>query len=163
MSLSIKNLKGKKAIFFDFDGVFTDNKVIISEDGKEYVFCSREDGMGIGLLSELDIVSYIISTEVNPVVSARAKKLKIPCFQNVEDKAKIVKEICESKGIALRDAIFVGNDINDLGAFSIVGLPIAVKDSHPDVLKEVKAVTKKTGGNGAVREICDMLKKALSK
>jgi len=157
MQIDKKQLSNIKAIFFDFDGVFTDNKVTVSQDGTESVTCSRGDGMGIGLLSEIGIMSYIISSETNSVVSERAKKLNILCEQAVSNKAKVITEICEKHEINLSDTIFVGNDINDLEAFSVVGVSVAVKDSHEDIFGSVDFVTTKKGGDGAVREICDLL------
>ena len=124
--------------------------MLVSEEGKESVLCSREDGMGIGLLKELNFPVYIISSEVNPVVSQRAKKLSIECLQGVSDKAKIITELADQENISLQEAIFVGNDINDIPALEIVGLPIIVKDSHDDIKAYAKYTTKKSGGNGAV-------------
>lgn len=152
-------LKKSKCIYFDFDGVFTDNKVYVSEDGKESVLCSREDGMGISLLKKLNIPAYVVSTEINPVVSARAKKLGLLCYQGVSDKAKLIKGLARQDKIKLEEAIFVGNDINDINALEIVGLPIIVNDAHNDVKEYAKYITKNKGGNGAVREICDLLYK----
>ena len=157
MQIDKEQLKNIKAIFFDFDGVFTDNKVTVSQDGIESVTCSRGDGMGIGLLSEIGIITHIISSETNPVVSERAKKLNIPCAQAVSNKAKVITEICKKYEINLSDTIFVGNDVNDLEAFSVVGISIAVIDSHEDIFDSVDFVTTKKGGDGAVREICDLL------
>ena len=82
------NFKNIKAIVFDFDGVFTDNRVIVSENGKESVICNRADGLGLEMLRILDIPMTIISTEKNLVVSSRAKKLKIPVVHGVKNKIK---------------------------------------------------------------------------
>ena len=157
MKISKTKLREVKAIFFDFDGVFTDNKVLLCEDGKESVICSREDGMGIGLLEKIGLLKFIISSEVNPVVSTRAIKLQIPCEQAVKNKAQVIQKICKKNQITAKNIIYVGNDINDIDAFAIAGISIAVNDSHNDVFQHVDYVTKKNGGNGAVREICDLL------
>lgn len=154
---SNKILASIKIVFFDFDGVFTDNKVYVNEFGNESVLCSRGDGIGLQRLKEAGVISYIISTESNPVVSMRAKKLKIQYSQAVQDKAAEIKKITNELGIPLNFAMFVGNDINDISAFELVGLPVAVFDSYPEINTYVKFKTKRPGGYGAVREICDMI------
>ena len=146
-----------KLVFFDFDGVFTDNKVLTDQNGIESVCCWRSDGIGLSRLKDVNVIAVIISTETNKVVSSRANKLNIKCFQGVEDKAVILKKIAEKYSISLNQAIFVGNDVNDISAFKIVGLPIAVLDSYPEILPYVKFITNRSGGNGAVREVCDLI------
>lgn len=149
-----------RLVAFDFDGVFTDDAVYVDQNGKETVRCLRKDGMGISLLRDAGIEAVIISTEENPVVSARAKKLKIRCIQGVRDKAVELNRIAVDKGIPLSHVAFVGNDVNDRGCLEVVGLPIIVRDAHPDVLALAKYRTKAKGGQGAVREVCDLIIKA---
>ena len=144
-------------VVFDFDGVFTNNKVFVSEDGVESVVCSRLDGIGLQKIRDLSIPSIIISTETNKVVLERAKKLNIDCMQAVEDKEVALKEYCSKNKFSLENTIFLGNDINDLSALNIVGNPIVVNDCHNDLLNENFFQTKKDGGNGAVREVCDKI------
>ena len=146
-----------KVICFDFDGVFTDNKVYTDQFGHETVCCDRSDGIGISNLKKLGIKVYVVSTEKNQVVSMRCSKLKIDCFQAVEDKAKILFKISNDLSIPLEEFAFVGNDVNDLPALKIVGMPIAVADSYPIIFDFCSYKTKKKGGNGAVREICNNL------
>jgi len=148
-----------RMVVFDFDGVFTDNTVYVCSDGSEMVRCSRGDGMGIALLHKARVETAIISTEENPVVLVRADKLKIQCVQGVKDKAAELKRIAAEKGIALNQIAFVGNDVNDLPCLEIVGLPIVVRDAHPDVASHAKYRTKAKGGQGAVREVCDLITK----
>jgi 3-deoxy-D-manno-octulosonate 8-phosphate phosphatase (KDO 8-P phosphatase) len=151
------NLKKVKLVIFDFDGVFTDNSVYVSENGIESIKCNRSDGLGISRLRSIDIDTYIISTESNIVVSKRAKKLKIPVIQNVNDKSKAVKVLCKDLNINLKNTMFVGNDINDIPALKIVGFPIAVSDAYDEIHPYVIYKTQKNGGDGAVREICDLI------
>lgn len=151
------DLKKIKLVIFDFDGVFTDNNVNISENGLESVNCCRSDGLGISRLKSIGIPNYIISTESNKVVSVRAKKLNIPVFQNIKDKSQAVSSLCEKLGINLENTMFVGNDINDIPALKIVGFPVAVSDSFEEILPYVIFKTQKKGGRGAVREICDLI------
>lgn len=155
--ISVSNFKNVKLVIFDFDGVFTDNKVITSQDGIEFVTCWRSDGIGLSRIVNLGIKVAIVSTESNSVVSARAAKLNIPCFQNVQNKGIVIEEICNKWGIILKQTMFVGNDINDIPAFSIVGFPVGVADSYPEVNPFIIYKTKRNGGYGAVREICDLL------
>jgi YrbI family 3-deoxy-D-manno-octulosonate 8-phosphate phosphatase len=150
-----------RLVAFDFDGVFTDNSVYVSEDGTESVRCSRSDGIGLRKLENLGIQTIIISTEVNPVVSVRSKKLNIKCMQGVEDKAKALLDIAKDMSLELSQMAFVGNDINDLPGLKIVGLPIVVQDALPDVLPYAKYRTETPGGYGAVREVCDMFARVL--
>ena len=146
-----------KLVIFDFDGVFTDNSVYISQDGIESVKCHRSDGLGISRLRSLKIPSYIISTESNIVVTVRAKKLKIPVFQNIKDKSETVKMLCKDLSIKLENTMFVGNDINDIPALKICGFPFAVNDCYDEIKPYVKFITENNGGEGAVREICDLI------
>lgn len=157
MDLSKAHLATVQLVAFDFDGVFTDNMVYLNEEGIESVRCWRSDGLGLGRLKSAGIKMVIISTEINPVVTARAKKLNIPCRQGVEDKAKEIASICKEFGVDIDRAAFVGNDINDIPAFELVGFPIAVNDAHPEVLPYISHRTKAMGGRGAVREICDLI------
>jgi len=145
------------AIIFDFDGVFTDNTVMVSQEGIEWIKCWRSDGLGLSRLKELGIKLFIFSTEANPVVSTRAQKLKIECRQNLDDKALAVQDFSKEYNIPLDKIAFVGNDINDIPALQLVGLPIAVQDAYPEILPYVKLQTEKCGGYGAVREICDLV------
>jgi YrbI family 3-deoxy-D-manno-octulosonate 8-phosphate phosphatase len=151
-----------RLIAFDFDGVFTDNMVYVFEDGREAVRCSRGDGMGLQKLKRLGIEAMIISTEQNPVVSARAKKLKIRCVQGCQDKRAELEKITSALEISLAQVAFVGNDINDRVCLACVGLPIVVQDAHPDVLPLARYRTRRPGGNGAVREICDLFERTLA-
>lgn len=149
-----------KAICFDFDGVFTDNNVITDQHGTEYISSSRSDGLGLQKISSLDIPLYIISTETNPVVSARARKLGITAYTAVENKLSCLKEISRSLSIPLANFMFVGNDINDLTAMSSVGFPVSPADALFGIKSISCFVTSACGGRGAVREICDLVYRA---
>ncbi len=144
-------------VAFDFDGVFTDNMVYLNEEGIESVRCWRSDGLGLSRLKSTGIITVIISTEVNLVVTARAKKLNMPCRQGVEDKAQEILSICKEFDVDINRVVFVGNDINDIPAFNLVGFPVAVNDAHPEVLPHISHRTQAMGGRGAVREICDLI------
>ena len=144
-------------VVFDFDGVFTDNTVLVGEDGRESVRCWRSDGLGLRRLRQVSVGCLIVSTETNPVVSVRARKLGIECLQAVEDKAAAITAYCGARGIGLKQVAYLGNDINDIAAFGIVGLPVAVADAYEEVLPHVRCRTARPGGRGAVRELCDLV------
>jgi len=152
----IRNLK---MVVFDFDGVFTDNKVFVLEDGKESVVCWRGDGLGLEAIKNLGIKALVISTEINPIVSTRCQKLNLQCSQNSRDKLEILKSEAAKNNISLEEVAYMGNDINDTTCLRSVGLPVCVADSHPEVLQIAKYVTKRPGGHGAVREFCDLIVK----
>ena len=150
-----------RLVAFDFDGVFTDNMVYVFGDGTEAVRCFRSDGIGLHKLKKFGIETVIISTEANPVVSARAYKLKIRCIQNCQNKRAVLEDIAQEKKITLREVAFVGNDINDLPCLKCVGLPIVVQDAYQDVVPTALFQTKRPGGHGAVREVCDLFERVL--
>jgi len=88
-------------------------------------------------------------------VAARARKLGVECVQGCSDKAAAIREIADRHGTALENVAFVGNDVNDLPALQIVGVPIAVHDARPEVLAATIATTPRVGGRGAARDVCD--------
>ena len=142
---------------YDFDGVMTDNRVLVSEDGRESVWANRADGWGVRLLRERGVAQMILSTETNPVVSARAAKLGIEAVQRCEDKRAAVLERCAALRCEPAEVVYVGNDTNDLPAMRLVGWPVAPRDAHPAVLAIACHVTRCDGGQGVVRELADWL------
>ena len=144
-------------VVLDFDGVLTDNRVWVDGDGRESIAANRGDGWGIARLSELGVETLILSTETNPVVTARAKKLKLDVEQGVGDKASALKGILENRKLDPQYVIYIGNDVNDLPCFPLVGYAFAVQDAHADVLRAADYVLAYEGGHGAVREVCDMI------
>lgn len=146
-------------IVLDFDGVFTNNKVIVHEDGSEAVICDRSDGLGLAQLRKVGIPILVLSKEKNPVVQVRCEKLGIPCNQNVSDKITVLKQWLQEKHINAANTIYVGNDINDLSCIQYVGCGIAVGDAIPEIKASAKITLASTGGNGAIRELCDLIVK----
>jgi YrbI family 3-deoxy-D-manno-octulosonate 8-phosphate phosphatase len=153
----MKLLASVELIAFDFDGVFTDNTVYVSQDGTESVRVWRSDGLGISMLADIGVKTYIVSSEKNPVVTIRGNKLKIQCKQDVEDKATAILDICKELGVLPEQTMFVGNDINDISAFKVVGIAAGVADAYDEINPHVLFKTERAGGKGAVREICDMV------
>lgn len=146
-----------KLIATDFDGVWTDGKVIVGQDGTEFVICSRKDTLLIKDIKELGIKIFVISKEGNPVVTKRCEKIGITCWQGVDNKLTLLKDLMEKEGVKPEEVMYVGDDINDLFCLKFVGLPITVADGHPDCKKIAVYVTKKKGGDHAMREIFDLV------
>lgn len=144
-------------LVFDFDGVMTDNRVLVFEDGREAVLCNRSDGLGLERLRATGLSLAVISKEVNPVVAARCRKLKIPCEQGVDDKLAVLEKMAAERAVALSNVAFVGNDINDLACLTAVGVAVAPADAYPEVLRVADVITARMGGFGAVREVCDLI------
>ncbi|OUU51942.1 MAG: hypothetical protein CBC25_04470 [Pelagibacteraceae bacterium TMED65] len=140
---------------FDFDGVLTNNRVIIDENGMEYVTCNRSDGLGFQALHMLAKKAYIMSTEKNKVVSVRAKKLKVPALIGLEDKASALKKIAAEMQIDLKRVMYVGNDVNDYIAMKLCGFSACPADSHKVVIKTADVVLKTEGGSGVVRDLLE--------
>ena len=153
-----------KMIICDFDGVVTDNLVITDQDGRESVTASRSDSMHIKQLRELGIELMILSSEPNPVVLARAKKMGVEAIHNVgmQNKGRVMRELLEQKNVNAENVIYLGNDLNDLPCFEIAGWSVAVADAYPEVLRAADHVLTKTGGHGAIRELCEIVLKQLS-
>jgi 3-deoxy-D-manno-octulosonate 8-phosphate phosphatase (KDO 8-P phosphatase) len=152
-------LKKIKLLIYDFDGVMTNNKVYIDQNGNEIVQVNRGDGLAISEIKRLGINQIIVSTEINPVVSVRANKLGIPCLQAIDNKEKAVRGYCNENGIELKDVVFVGNDINDADAMSIVGSSFCPSDANQSIKDIATFILSNKGGNGVIREIYDFLLK----
>jgi 3-deoxy-D-manno-octulosonate 8-phosphate phosphatase (KDO 8-P phosphatase) len=140
---------------FDFDGVFTDNRVWVNERGDEALAFSRSDGLGLRRLEEVGVRSLIVSLEQNPIVGARARKLRVDCVQGVGDKLSVLRERTGELGVALQDTAYVGNDINDAECLRVVGVPVVPADAWPEVKPLARWVLSRAGGTGCVREFCD--------
>jgi YrbI family 3-deoxy-D-manno-octulosonate 8-phosphate phosphatase len=145
------------AVITDFDGVHTDDRVLVDSDGREAVVASREDGAGVAQLRTAGIPMLILSAETNAVVTARAKKLGVEVLQGVNDKAAALAEWAERADIPLHRIAYLGNDVPDLAAMAMVGWPVAVADARPEVLLAARTVLTRRGGYGAVREAADLV------
>ncbi|MFD0316909.1 cytidylyltransferase domain-containing protein [Streptomyces flavalbus] len=145
------------AVVLDFDGTQTDDRVLIDSEGREFVSVHRGDGLGIAALRRSGLRMLILSTEQNPVVAARARKLKLPVLHGVDRKDLALKQWCEDQGIAPERVLYVGNDVNDLPCFALVGWPVAVASAHDVVRGAARAVTTVPGGDGAIREIASWI------
>ncbi|MYW08132.1 HAD hydrolase family protein, partial [Streptomyces sp. SID2563] len=145
------------AVVLDFDGTQTDDRVLVDSDGRETVAVHRGDGLGIAALRKAGVPLLILSTEQNPVVAARAHKLRVPVLHGVDRKDLALKQWCDEQSLAPERVMYVGNDVNDLPCFALAGWPVAVASAHDSVRAAARAVTTTPGGSGAIREIAAWL------
>ena len=160
MSRSVppKLLKRIRALVLDVDGVLTDGGMYYGPAGEGLKRFNVKDGMGLRLVIEAGIAVALISGEASEILRRRAEKLRIAdVFIGVEDKLKTLEEFLAARKIALEDAAYVGDDVNDLPPMGKVGLPVAVADAVPQVRKAARWVTSRRGGEAAVREVCDAI------
>ncbi|MDD5773387.1 MAG: HAD hydrolase family protein [bacterium] len=152
-------LKNIRLVVYDCDGVLTDNKVILREDGLESVSFNRSDGLAIGMIKKMGIDQIILSKERNKVVEARANKLGILAIRGIDDKKKELINYCIKKNISLKNVVYIGNDINDLEPMKIVGYPICPADAYEEIKEIVTFIIDVNGGSGVVRELIRYIKK----
>ena len=148
-------LENIHAFVFDFDGVLTNNLVHLDQNGKESVSCSRADGLAFDVLRKLDKPAFILSTENNPVVTMRAKKLKVSVVQGVADKVEAIKKLVNKNNYNLKNILYVGNDLNDYLVMQLCGYTACPADSHPKIKEISGNILTSKGGNGVVRELLE--------
>ncbi len=147
-----------RLLVLDVDGVLTDAGMYYAEGGEELKKFNTRDGHGIRLLADAGIRTAIVTRERTAIVARRATKLKIEdVHQGILDKRPIVKALCEKHGVTADETCYVGDDLGDLEAMTWVGLPVAVRDAMPEIRRVARYVTGKRGGEGAVREVCDLI------
>ena len=142
-------------IFTDFDGVLTDNKFYLNAKGDESVRLNRSDGLAFDYLNNIKIPIFIISTEKNSIVKARAKKLKVKCYSGVFDKKKLIISICNKYNYSLSKSIYIGNDLNDLSSIKLCKYSFCPKDSNKIIKKNSKFILDVKGGEGVIRNLVD--------
>ena len=146
-----------KLIVYDFDGVMTDNRVFVTQDGKESVACNRGDGLGIDMIKGMSIPQIILSTETSNVVLQRAEKLGIFAIHGTDNKKNSLLSYCSKKNIFFKNILYVGNDLNDMDVMEQIGMPICPADAHEKIRELSIHITKAKGGGGVVRELADWL------
>ncbi len=149
-------LAGVRLIVFDFDGVFTDNRVYVDQDGRESVACSRADGLGLSLLRKAGLDAAVLSSETNPVVLARCRKLQLAVRHGLIDKGAALRELAGSRQLPLQRIAYVGNDLNDVECLRTAGVAIVPSDADSSLRSLAHIVLNHRGGDGAVREVCDL-------
>jgi N-acylneuraminate cytidylyltransferase len=151
-----------RLLVIDFDGVLTDNRVWVDQDGREMVAANRSDSLGINRLRQAGVETVVISLETNPVVAARCRKMNVPWIQGENDKAAAIRKLLQERNINANEAVYLGNDVNDLPCFPLVGWAVAVADAMPEVAWQADSVLTRKGGRAAVRELCDLILEQLS-
>lgn len=149
------NIQQIEAIVFDFDGVLTDNRVYIDQDGREMVCCNRSDGLAFEALKKTGTKLFILTREANPVVKQRGDKLKVKVFQSCKNKKKALLDLSRNEEFQLTKTLFVGNDLNDFEAMKSCGFSACPGDSHPAILKFAQYPLASKGGCGVVRELVE--------
>jgi N-acylneuraminate cytidylyltransferase len=144
-------------LVMDFDGVFTDNRVHVDQAGVESVACSRSDGYGLEQLRKAGLPMVVISKERNPVVQRRCDKLVIPCLQGIDEKRGELLRWCEAQQLDLESVVYIGNDVNDLDCLEVAGCAVVVADAHPIAQNAADIVLSAVGGQGALRELSELI------
>jgi len=142
-------------IVFDFDGVLTNNYVYLNSNGEEFVSCSRSDGLAFDVLKKLNKPYYIVSTEKNLVVSARAKKINASVVQGIDNKVNAVKKIVKKENSSLKRIFYIGNDLNDYLVMNMCGYTACPSDSHKKIKSISDIVLNTKGGLGVARELLE--------
>lgn len=151
-------LRGIRVFATDVDGVLTDAGMYYSESGDEWKKFHTRDGMGIKLLQKAGLITAIITQESTKIVMRRAQKLTIPeVHQGAFDKLTVLKDLIARHGLTMEQVAYIGDDVNDLQALAAVGFSACPADGVPQVQKTVRYICKKNGGEGAVREIADLI------
>ena len=162
--VSPKILQDIRLFATDVDGVLTDAGMYYAESGDEWKKFNTRDGMGLKLLQKAGIITAIVTQERTKLVTRRAEKLAIPeLHQGVLDKLSLVREMAARHGLTLSQVAYIGDDVNDLETLKEVGFSAAPADGMPQVIAVVDYVCQKKGGEGAVREICEMILDAKSR
>lgn len=154
----MKKLRDIKLFVYDFDGVMTNNRVIVDENGKESVVCNRSDGLAVQLIKDMGIQQLIMSTEKNNVVRRRAEKLKLEVLNNVSNKKECLEAYCSENGIDVLDTLFIGNDLNDQEVMETCGLSVCPSDAAPEIKEIATLMTNAKGGEGVIRELYTKLR-----
>ena len=151
-------LRGIKLFATDVDGVLTDGGMYYAESGDEWKKFNTRDGMGIKLLQRAGIITAIVTQERTKLVARRAEKLAIPeLHQGVMEKLSLVRDMSARYGLTLNQVAYIGDDINDLETLKAVGFSATPADGMPQIAAAVDYICKKKGGEGAVRELTEMI------
>jgi YrbI family 3-deoxy-D-manno-octulosonate 8-phosphate phosphatase len=151
----VTELAAVRFAVFDFDGVFSDNRVWTNDRGEESVAGCRADSYGLRRLDEVGVEYVILTSETNEAVPARARKMRIDCIRGVENKLPVLQDEIQRRGHTLAKTAYVGNDVNDAECLAAVGLPVVPADAWPEVVPLARIVLTRSGGWGCVREFCD--------
>ena len=158
MSSGLDRLETIRLIAFDVDGVFTDGRFYLSDDGVETKAFHTQDGYGVRRLLEAGIAVAVISGRQSGAVERRMAELGVPhVILGCKNKVTAMDELASDLGLSLEECAFVGDDLPDMPLLERVGFSVAVANAVPALQHYCDYVTWKPGGAGAVREICDLL------
>lgn len=147
-----------RLVAFDVDGTLTDGHVWYAEDGREWKAFHVHDGLGLKRLRERGIEVAIISARISRAVQLRAEQLGIDhVYQGKDDKLACLRDILQASGLTGEQTAYVGDDLPDLAPMSACGLAIAVANAQPEVARAAHWQTRARGGEGAAREVCDLI------
>lgn len=153
----MRGLSEIRLVVFDFDGVFSDNRVWTNDLGEESVACFRGDSAGLRRLDEVGVDYFILTQETNDAVPARARKVRIDCIRGIDNKLPVLREEVERRGVSLGETAYLGNDVNDAECLAAVGVSVVPSDAWPEVVPLAKIVLTRAGGYGCVPELCDAI------
>jgi len=157
----LARFKNIKLLVLDVDGVMTNGGLTIGDDGQEYKTFHAHDGLGMKLLKASGVEMAIITGRTSNVVKKRAESTGVAHFyQGAEDKLAAFNDLVSKSGLQASQCAFMGDDVVDLPPMLKCGLALAVPDSPSLVLKYAHYVTAKSGGHGAVREVCELIMQA---
>lgn len=147
-----------KIIFCDVDGILTDGSIYFGPEGQVFKRFNIYDGLGMRKLVEAGVKVVLISGDDTPIVTARAARLHVSeVHMGIRDKLTVVRDVLAREGLAEIEAAFIGDDELDVPAMSEVGIAVSVPSAHPCALEVADFVTRRAGGEGAVREVCDLI------
>lgn len=156
-----EKIKSIRVLMLDVDGVLTDGRIIMDDGGRETKHFDVKDGHGLKMLMRCGIDVVLITGRQSEAVSHRARDLGITeVHQSIWDKAGLFEKLLEKMDLRPSEVAYVGDDVVDIPLFKRVGFAVAVRDAVPEAKRAAHCVTRKRGGRGAVREVCEMIMKA---
>ncbi|MFZ5801115.1 MAG: KdsC family phosphatase [Candidatus Omnitrophota bacterium] len=156
-----ERLKRIKLLIMDVDGVLTDGKIVFDDQGGELKFFDVQDGLGVVLIKRVGVKTAIITAKGSKVVERRAADMQVDhLYQDAEDKTIAFRHLLEESKLKAEDACFIADELIDLPVIKLAGLAVAVKNAAPEVKRYAHYITKRNGGQGAVREVIEMILKA---
>lgn len=153
-----KLFKNIRLLISDVDGVLTKGEIIYDDTGRELKVFNVKDGLGVHLLALLGIPTILLSAKNSPVLHKRAKDMSVAeVLGSISCKAQALDAIIDKYQIKSKEICFIGDDLIDVGLMARVGLPVAVNDASKLVKEKARYITQAKGGEGAVREVVDLI------
>ncbi len=153
-------LRKIRMLFLDVDGVLTDGRIWLGPSGEPFKVFDVKDGQGLKMLLMAGIEVVLVTGRSSEALSRRVKELGVGLHQGVEDKQALCSSIMEKKGLKREEVCGVGDDLPDMGIFSVCGVKVAVADAVKEIKDQADIITSRAGGRGAVRELCELILKS---